>query len=98
MDFIINNNFFTVLAASVEIPLLYDIFIILGAAVIVVLICQKLNIPSILGFLITGIIIGPSALSIQSGTHEVEMLAEIGVILLLFIIGLEFSLKSLASI
>ena len=81
-----------------EIPLLYDIFILLGASVIVVLICQKLKIPSIIGFLITGIIIGPYGLGIQNGSHEVEVMAEIGVILLLFIIGLEFSLKSLAAI
>lgn len=81
-----------------EIPLLYDIFILLGASVIVVLICQKLKIPSIIGFLITGIIIGPYGLGIQKGSQEVEVMAEIGVILLLFIIGLEFSLKSLAAI
>ena len=81
-----------------EIPLLYDIFILLGASVIVVLICQKIKIPSIIGFLITGIIIGPYGLGIQNGSHEVEVMAEIGVILLLFIIGLEFSLKSLAAI
>ncbi|MBX3044645.1 MAG: cation:proton antiporter [Candidatus Kapabacteria bacterium] len=92
------HNYFTLLGAAVEIPLLYDIFVILGASVIVVLICKKLNIPSILGFLITGIIIGPSALNIQSGTTEIEMMAEIGIILLLFIIGLEFSLASLSAI
>lgn len=91
-------NTFSLLASAVEIPLLYDIFILLGASVIVVLICQKLKIPSILGFLITGIIIGPSGLGIQNGSNEVEMMAEIGVILLLFIIGLEFSLKSLSAI
>jgi CPA2 family monovalent cation:H+ antiporter-2 len=81
-----------------QIPLLYEIFVLLGASVVVVLICFKLKIPSILGLLITGVIIGPYGLGIQSGSHEVEMLAEIGVILLLFIIGLEFSLKSLYSI
>ncbi len=98
MNFLNNNASFHILASAVEIPLLYDIFILIGASVIVVLICQKLKIPSILGFLITGILIGPSGLGIQDGSNEVEMLAEIGVILLLFIIGLEFSLKSLAAI
>ena len=94
----LNFNIFSILGAAVEIPLLYDIFVLLGASVIVVLICRKLHIPSIIGFLITGIIIGPFGLGIQSGSHEVEMMAEIGVILLLFIIGLEFSLSSLAAI
>ncbi len=81
-----------------EIPLLTDIVIILGLAVIVILIFQRFKIPTILGFLITGFITGPYGLSLVEASHEVEILAEIGVILLLFIIGLEFSLKSLSAI
>jgi CPA2 family monovalent cation:H+ antiporter-2 len=81
-----------------EIPLLTDIVIILGLAVVVILIFQRFRIPTILGFLITGFIAGPYGLSLVEASHEVEILAEIGVILLLFIIGLEFSLKSLATI
>lgn len=81
-----------------EIPLLTDIVIILGLSVVVILIFQRLKIPTILGFLITGFIAGPYGLSLVEASHEVEILAEIGVILLLFIIGLEFSLKSLFSI
>lgn len=81
-----------------EIPLLTDIVIILGLSVVVILIFQRFRIPTILGFLITGFIAGPYGLSLVQASHEVEILAEIGVILLLFIIGLEFSLKSLASI
>lgn len=81
-----------------EIPLLTDIVIILGLAVIVILIFQRFKIPTILGFLITGFITGPYGLSLVKASHEVEILAEIGVILLLFIIGLEFSLKSLSAI
>lgn len=81
-----------------EIPLLTDIVIILGLSVVVILIFQRFKIPTILGFLITGFIAGPYGLSLVHASHEVEILAEIGVILLLFIIGLEFSLKSLASI
>lgn len=81
-----------------EIPILNDIVIILGAAVIVILLFQKLRVPTIIGFLITGIITGPYGFSFIKAFHEVEMLAEIGVILLLFIIGLEFSLKTLSHI
>jgi CPA2 family monovalent cation:H+ antiporter-2 len=78
-----------------EIPLFADIIIILGLAVIVILIFQKLRLPTILGFLITGLIAGPSGLNLVNASHEVNSLSEIGVILLLFIIGLEFSLRDL---
>ncbi|MEK6481967.1 cation:proton antiporter [Catalinimonas sp. 4WD22] len=81
-----------------EIPLLTDITIILGASVFVIYLFQRLNLPTILGYLMTGIIAGPYVLALISASHEVEVLAEIGVILLLFIIGMEFSLKSLAAI
>ncbi|MBL6449204.1 cation:proton antiporter [Fulvivirga sp. 29W222] len=81
-----------------EIPLLQDVIVILGLSVVVILIFQRLKLPTILGFLITGVVAGPHGLSLVEASHEVEILSEIGVILLLFIIGLEFSLKSLAAI
>jgi len=84
--------------SAVEIPLLTDITIILGAAVLVIYLFQRLKLPTILGYLITGILVGPYVLGLIQVTHEVEVLAEIGIILLLFIIGMEFSLKSLAAI
>jgi CPA2 family monovalent cation:H+ antiporter-2 len=81
-----------------EIPLLSDIVIILGLSVFVILLFQRFKLPTIVGFLITGIVAGPHGLSLIDASHEVEILSEIGVILLLFIIGLEFSLKSLSAI
>ncbi len=81
-----------------ELPILSDIVIILGLAVLVILLFQKLQLPTILGFLITGMIAGPNGLALIDAVHEVEMMAEIGVILLLFIIGMEFSLKTMASV
>lgn len=81
-----------------EIPLLSDIVIILGLAVLVILIFHRFNLPNILGFLLTGIVAGPYGLSLINAMHEVEVLAEIGIILLLFIIGLEFSITSLEKI
>ncbi|MDO1449146.1 cation:proton antiporter [Rhodocytophaga aerolata] len=82
-----------------ETPFLQDIVVILGLSVGVLLLFQKIKLPTILGFLMTGILAGPHGLNlITESAHNVEMLAEIGVILLLFIIGLEFSLKSLAAI
>ncbi|WP_266205701.1 cation:proton antiporter domain-containing protein [Pontibacter kalidii] len=81
-----------------EIPLLPDIVIILGLSVIVILLFQRLKLPTILGFLATGVIAGPYGLSLIAASHNIEILAEIGIILLLFIIGMEFSLKQLAMI
>ena len=81
-----------------EIPLLYDICIIFGLSIAVLLICHKLSVPSIVGFLLTGLIAGPHGLGLIQVDREVEILAEIGVILLLFAIGIEFSLKNLLRI
>ena len=78
-------------------PLLQDIVVLLGFSVVVVLVLQRFRIPSILGFLITGIIIGPFGFGLIENPEEVEILSEIGVILLMFVIGMELSLKQLAS-
>ena len=81
-----------------HLPLLQDIIILLGFSVVIVFILQRLKLSSIIGFLFTGIIIGPYGLSLIEAIEEVEILSEIGVILLLFVIGMELSLKQLASI
>ncbi|WP_018477932.1 cation:proton antiporter domain-containing protein [Pontibacter roseus] len=81
-----------------EIPLLSDVVIILGLAVVVILLFQRIKLPTILGFLVTGVIAGPHGLSLVADAHNIEILAEIGIILLLFIIGIEFSLRRLALI
>lgn len=78
-----------------HLPLLQDIIILLGFSVLVVFILQRIKIPSILGFLITGVLIGPFGFGLISAVHEIEIIAEIGVILLLFVIGMELSLKQL---
>lgn len=79
-------------------PILQDIVILLGFSVVVVFFLQRFRLPSILGFLITGIIIGPFGFSLIENHEQVEMLSEIGVILLLFVIGMELTLSQLASI
>ncbi|MBW6483181.1 MAG: cation:proton antiporter [Vicingaceae bacterium] len=81
-----------------EIPLLKDVVIILGLSVLIILLFNRFKIPPILGFLITGIVSGPHGLNLVNAGHEVELLSEIGIIFLLFVIGIEFSLKGLASI
>lgn len=81
-----------------EIPILKDIVIILGLSIFIILLFQKIKVPSLLGFLLAGIIAGPYAFNLISSQHEVELLSEIGIIFLLFIIGIELSLKGLAAI
>ena len=81
-----------------EIKWLNDICIVFAAAVAVVLLCHRLKIPSIVGFLLTGILVGPHGLGLVHTAHEGEAMAEIGVVLLLFTIGAEFSLRELLRI
>lgn len=88
----------TFLLTSVELPMLSDIVLIFGLATLVILLFMRLKIPTIIGFLFTGAIAGPYGLSLVQASTTVEVLSEIGVILLLFVIGMEFSLKSLLSI
>ncbi len=81
-----------------EIALLYDIVVIFGLSVVILFICHRLKVPAIVGFLLTGILAGPYGLGLVKAVHEVEVLAEVGVVLLLFTIGLEFSLEKLLRI
>ncbi|MCB0668054.1 MAG: cation:proton antiporter [Saprospiraceae bacterium] len=81
-----------------HLPLLQDLLILIGFSTLIVLLLSKAKLPSILGFLLTGVIIGPFSLSLISDPHEVEIISEIGVILLMFVIGMELSIKQLASI
>ncbi|PLX71305.1 MAG: potassium transporter KefB [Denitrovibrio sp.] len=81
-----------------EIPILADITVIFATAAVSLTICSRLNVPEILGYLITGVLLGPNGLSVIHALHEVEMMAEIGVVLLLFAVGLEFSLSHLLSL
>ena len=81
-----------------ESKILQDIIIILTLAIVVLLIFKRVKLPEIVGFLLTGVLVGPNGLKLIKSVHEVEVLAEVGVILLLFTIGIEFSLKNLFSI
>lgn len=81
-----------------EIPILSDITIIFLLAALALYIAGKIKIPEIMGYLIAGILVGPNGLGLIHAVHEVEMMAEIGVVLLLFTIGIEFSLSTLISL
>jgi CPA2 family monovalent cation:H+ antiporter-2 len=77
---------------------LQEMVILFGLAVFTVILFRRLMFPSIIGFLFTGILAGPYTLGFIRDTHQVEQMAEIGVVLLLFAIGIEFSIKELMRI
>lgn len=69
--------------------LLLQITLFLGAALLVVPLLKRLGIATVLGYLITGIVLGPHVLNIANDPEAIHKLAEFGVIFLMFLIGLE---------
>ncbi len=72
-------------------PFLSELVIVFCLSIAVLILCYKIHIPSIVAFLITGVLCGPTALSLIEDMHTVDLLAEMGVVLLLFTIGMEMS-------
>lgn len=75
--------------------ILRDLVIIFAAVMVIIPVFRLLRIPPLVGFLFTGIMIGPHTLGFVHNTNTVQMMAEVGVVLLLFTIGLEFPLSQL---
>jgi len=80
------------MATTLEVVLLY-----LVAAVLGVVACRSLKLPPMLGYLVVGVLIGPNALALAKDNTGVRVLAEFGVVFLMFVIGLEFNLPKLRS-
>jgi CPA2 family monovalent cation:H+ antiporter-2 len=78
--------------------LLQDLLLIFGLGVIVVVAFHRLRVPPIVGFLFTGALCGPFGFGLVDGVHNVEALAEVGVVLLLFTVGIEFSVEELSRV
>ncbi|MEM6298141.1 MAG: cation:proton antiporter [Bacteroidota bacterium] len=110
-----------ILAASISIPLITDLLLIFSISIVLILICSRLKLPSVVGFLLTGILCGNNGINLHKlasplpedikgfvltyfpqyiapPEQDVEALAEIGVVMLLFTIGLEFSIANLLKI
>lgn len=81
---------------AVGLPFLNEMVALFIAAVAIAYLCYRLRLVPIVGFLIAGVVIGPSALGLVANQELVDILAEVGVILLLFTIGMEFSLEALS--
>jgi CPA2 family monovalent cation:H+ antiporter-2 len=78
-----------------EFHFLKDLLIVFALGGVVVYALRPIKLPAIVGLLLAGAAMGPHGLSLVGDVHRVEVLAEIGVVLLLFTIGLEFSLAQL---
>jgi len=72
--------------------------IIFGVSGLIIYLLGKIKIPSVVGFLIAGAIIGPYGMAFIKEPQDVEVIAEIGVMLLMFTIGIEFSIPRLMSL
>lgn len=69
--------------------------VLLGAAMIAVLLFRKLGLGAVLGYLIAGIAVGPHVLGLVGDAESILAISEIGIVLLLFLVGLELSPKRL---
>ncbi|MGH8808898.1 MAG: cation:proton antiporter, partial [Noviherbaspirillum sp.] len=81
-----------------ENALLFNALIYLAAAVVAVPLAKRLGLGAVLGYLMAGIAIGPWGLSLISGVEDILHFSEFGVVLLLFLIGLELEPKRLWSL
>jgi K+:H+ antiporter len=80
-----------------EIHFLEELLIVLAVTISIVYLFQKLRVPAIVGFLLAGVVIGPSGWGLIKSVSQVETLADLGLVLLLFTIGIEFSLETILS-
>src|SRR5688572_24118013 len=81
-----------------HLPLIDELTVIAGLGVVVTVILARLRLPAVAGLLFAGALFGPYGLALVRSTETIETLAEIGVVMLLFTIGLEFSLERLKHI
>jgi len=81
-----------------HVPLLDELTVVSALAVLVTVVLARLKLPTVAGLLAAGALLGPHGFRWATSVHAIEVLAEVGVVLLLFSIGLEFSLSRLKHI
>jgi CPA2 family monovalent cation:H+ antiporter-2 len=74
---------------------LTDLLLLLCFAIVSVIVFRRLRLSNIVAYLFTGFVLGPSVLNFLSSYHELELIAEFGIVFLMFSLGLEFSLTKL---
>lgn len=80
-----------------ELSLIQDLFVVWISALVAGQICQRLKMPAIAGYMLAGIAVGPHCLKLCSDLGQIQVLAEFGVAMLLFALGVDLSLKQLTS-
>lgn len=78
-----------------EVPIIQDVVVIFALSIAVLLACHRIGLPTVVGFLLTGILCGPHGLGLVGSVSDVDNLATVGVVLLLFTVGMEFSIKNI---
>lgn len=81
-----------------ELSLIVDMVSVLGAAAAGGYLASRLGQPVLLGYLLGGVVVGPAGFGLVNGEGDIKVLAEIGVALLLFALGVEFSIKDLLKV
>jgi len=81
-----------------QLDFLRDLVILFGASIVVVYCFNRLHVPAVVGFLVAGALLGPYGLDVVNDVARVELLAEVGVVMLLFTIGVEVSLERVTSL
>ena len=76
-------------------PIVASIAVAFIAAAAFALVCERVRLPSIAGFIFAGLLVGPVGLGFIHDPEEIETIAELGLVLLLFLIGLELDLRAL---
>ena len=74
---------------------LADLLVVFAVTAVVVFLFGQARLPSVVGLLVSGVLVGPYGLSLVADVETVQLLAEIGVVVLLFTVGLEFSMSRL---
>lgn len=77
---------------------LTSLALVTAAALFCGLVLIRLRQPAIVGYILAGVVLGPTGLKLVSNTQNVQSLAELGVIMLLFLVGMELSLKSFKAV
>jgi CPA2 family monovalent cation:H+ antiporter-2 len=81
-----------------ELTMLREVAVIAAVGVVVTVVLGRFRLPTVAGLLFSGALVGPHGLRLVSDVHALELIAEVGVVLLLFTIGLEFSIERLRNI
>ncbi len=83
-----------------HVTFLQDLAVVMCASAVITILFQRLRIPTVLGYLMAGLLIGPNTppYSLITDVHSIQTLSELGVVFLLFTIGLEFSVSKLMKV